>query len=511
MGEACRKPSSPSSCAASASASKLTVWVVLCSVLGGGAGLMYGYDLVVAGGVSLMHGFLATFFPSVLLASERGAMEISNYCKYNNQLLQLYSSCPSLAALAASFLAGRITRTRGHVATLAWSAALFWANTALAAAAQNLPMLFLARILLGVGIGFSSQAIAPYVSEIAPAKFRGALNFIFSINVAAGLFLGNLVVYWTAHYEPWGWRLALGLAGVPSMVLTIASFVLLNSPTYLIQQGKQAMARQNLAKLRGSDDVDDEFGQLVEATEQAEKRVNASLFQRRYAPQVVMAVALPLFQQVSGNDAIMFYDPFLFKAAGLGSNASFYSGVFTGLVALVGTLASTFIVDRAGRRTILTVASLIMFLSISIIGFIFALGLRHNTGNLSHISSMFELVLVCLFIGVYRGSWGPLAWLIPGEIFPQEIRSKALSVTVFVNMLIKFTIAQTFLSMLCTLRFGIFFFFAAWLAIMGTFILFLLPETKGLPLDRVQELWKSHWFWGPILKDQDCQPPQLPI
>lgn len=468
---------------------------------------MYGYDLVVAGGVSIMEGFLTTFFPDIL-QSEQSTLQ-SNYCKYDNQVLQLYSSCPCIAALAASFLAGRITRTKGHKATLLWAGVLFIGNTVLAAAAQNLAMLFLARILLGVGIGFSSQAVGIYMSEIAPAKFRGALNFLFSINVACGIFVGNLVNFWTAHYEPWGWRLSLGLAGVPSLLLTIAGFVLLDSPTYLIQIGKEEEAKKNLALFRGSKDINVEFRELVRANEEAKRRRNTKLFQRRYAPQVVMALALPFFQQVSGNDAIMFYGPFLFKAAGLGSEASLYSSVFTGTVALAGTLISTVIVDKAGRRTILTVATLVMFLCISIVGILFAIGIRGNTTSLSHASSTLELVMVCLFIGAYRGSWGPLAWLIPSEIFPQEIRSSAQSVTVFTNMLIKFTIAQTFLSMLCTFKFGIFFFFAGWLALMGIFILFFLPETKGVPIDNVQELWKKHWFWGSFVKEDNVQRPNI--
>ena len=116
--------------------------------------------------------------------------------------------------------------------------------------------------------------------------------------------------------------------------------------------------------------------------------------------------------------------------------------------------------------------------------------------RLSRLGSVVELGGVCLFVAMFAGSWGPLAWLIPSEIFPQDIRSAAQSITVFTNMLFKFIIAQTFLSMLCAFKFGIFLFFAGWLAVMGLFTLLFLPETKGIPIDHMAHVWRAHWFWG---------------
>lgn len=476
---------------------KITPYVFFTCLLAGSGGLMYGYDLVVAGGVSIMEDFLLKFYPSVY-RSEKDVKQ-DNYCKYNNQVFQLYTSCLYIAALLATFVAGSLTRKRGHRTTMLIAGGLFTIGTILGVAAENLVMLIAGRVLLGCGLGFANQAIPLYLSEIAPPSYRGGLNMLFSINIALGIFGGNLVNYFASHIHHWGWRFSLAMAGVPAITITLAGLILVDSPSYLIRKNKHDRAKIVLKKLRGHPDILQEYEDLVKATKIAEalqaNRSFRNLFRTRNAPQVTMAFALPFFQQFSGNDAILFYGPFLFKAAGLGEKAALYSTVVTGSVAVFGTVISVLIVDRAGRRTILLISSVIMFSCMVAISIIFGVGIRGTVTKLSKVASGFELAMVCLFVGVYKGSWGPFAWLIPSEIFPQDIRSAAQSVTVFTNMLFKFIIAQTFLSMLCAFKYGIFLFFAGWLFIMGTFTFFFLPETKGVPIDQMVNVWRAHWFW----------------
>ena len=112
------------------------------------------------------------------------------------------------------------------------------------------------------------------------------------------------------------------------------------------------------------------------------------------------------------------------------------------------------------------------------------------------------VLLICVFVSAFAWSWGPLGWLIPSEIFPLETRSSGQSVTVCVNMLFTFVIAQAFLSMLCTFRYGIFLFFAAWVLVMGLFAMFFIPETKNIPIEEMAIVWRAHWFWKKIV---DCE------
>lgn len=110
--------------------------------------------------------------------------------------------------------------------------------------------------------------------------------------------------------------------------------------------------------------------------------------------------------------------------------------------------------------------------------------------------AVFVVILVCIFVAGFAWSWGPLGWLIASEIYPLETRSAGFFFAVSTNMIFTFVIAQAFLTMLCSMRAAIFFFFAAWIVIMGCFTIFFLPETKGIPIDEMNErAWKKHWFW----------------
>ena len=127
-----------------------------------------------------------------------------------------------------------------------------------------------------------------------------------------------------------------------------------------------------------------------------------------------------------------------------------------------------------------------------------------STNSLEKGVSLWVVILVCIYVANFAWSWGPLGWLIPSEIFPLESRSPGFAFAVVSNMFFTFLIAQAFLSMMCHMRAGIFFFFAAWIVVMGSFVILLLPETKGIPIDEMAErAWKKHWYWKRYMGDVD--------
>ncbi|MCO5568213.1 hypothetical protein L7F22_021909 [Adiantum nelumboides] len=160
---------------------KITPYVFFTCLLASSGGLIYGYDVVVAGGVSIMEDFLIKFYPSVY--RKKQDVKQDNYCKYDNQVFQLYTSCLYMAALLATFIAGLLTRKRGYRNTMLTAGIFFIVGTILGVAAENLSMLMLGRVFLECGLGFSNQAIPLYLSEIAPSNYRGRLNMLFSVNV----------------------------------------------------------------------------------------------------------------------------------------------------------------------------------------------------------------------------------------------------------------------------------------------------------------------------------------
>ena len=144
-----------------------------------------------------------------------------------------------------------------------------------------------------------------------------------------------------------------------------------------------------------------------------------------------------------------------------------------------------------------------MFVSQMMIGAILAVKLGDH-GGMSKAYGVLVLILICIYVAGFSLSWGPLGWLVTSEIFPLEIRSAAQSITVAVGFLFTFLAAQTFLAMLCHFRSWIFVFFGGWVAIMTVFVCLLLPETKNVPIEKMDEIWREHWYWKKIVgNDQE--------
>lgn len=484
---------------------KITPIVIISCLMAATGGLMFGYDIGISGGVTSMPDFLKEFFPVVYKRTQEKGLD-SNYCKYDNQGLQLFTSSLYLAALIATFGASYTTRQLGRRLTMLIAGIFFIIGTILNAAAVNFLMLVLGRLLLGCGVGFANQAVPLFLSEIAPTRLRGALNILFQLNVTIGILLANLINYGTSKIQGWGWRLSLGLAGIPAVMLTLGAIMVVDTPNSLIERGHMEQGRAVLKKIRGTDNIEPEYMDIVEASRIAKevKHPFRSLLQRRNRPQLIIAIFMQVFQQCTGINSIMFYAPVLFNTLGFGSEASLYSAVITGAVNVLSTLVSIYSVDKIGRRFLLLEAGVQMFLSQTVIAVILGLKLHDRTDDMSRGLAILVVVMVCTFVSSFAWSWGPLGWLVPSEIFPLETRSAGQSVTVCVNMLFTFIIAQAFLSMLCHFKFGIFLFFSGWVLVMSLFVMFLLPETKNVPIEEMTEkVWKQHWFWKRYMDDND--------
>lgn len=201
---------------------------------------------------------------------------------------------------------------------------------------------------------------------------------------------------------------------------------------------------------------------------------------------------------MTGINVIGFYSPILFRTLGLAEDASLLSTLLTSVVGSTTTFITILIVDRVGRRVILLTGGAIMFVCQIAIGSIMAVKLGDHEG-LEKVYAYILLVLICIYVGGFGLSWGPMGWLIPSEIFPMEMRSSGQSITAATNFVCTFVVGQTFLSMLCHLKAGIFLFFGGWVAVMTVFVYLLLPETKNVPMERMDRVWRDHWFWNTIV------------
>ncbi|KAJ1440104.1 Sugar/inositol transporter [Sesbania bispinosa] len=479
---------------------RVTAYVIIACIVAATGGSLFGYDIGISGGVTSMDDFLQDFFPSVY-RHKMHAHE-NNYCKYDNQGLAAFTSSLYIAGLVASLVASPITRKYGRRASIIGGGISFLIGSALNASAVNLAMLILGRVMLGVGIGFGNQAIPLYLSEMAPTHLRGGLNMMFQVATTFGIFTANMVNYGTQKIRPWGWRLSLGLAAVPALLMTVGGIFLPETPNSLIERGLQERGRKLLEKIRGTKEVDAEYQDMVDASELANSIQHPfrNILERRYRPELVMAIFMPTFQILTGINSILFYAPVLFQSMGFKGDASLYSSALTGGVLAFSTFISIATVDRLGRRALLISGGIQMITCQVIVAIILGLKFGQNQ-ELSKSYSILVVVVICLFVVAFGWSWGPLGWTVPSEIFPLEIRSAGQSITVAVNLLFTFIIAQAFLALLCSFKFGIFLFFAGWITIMTIFVFLFLPETKGIPIEEMTFMWRKHWFWKMILSD----------
>ncbi|KAL0409141.1 UNVERIFIED_CONTAM: Sugar transport protein 10 [Sesamum radiatum] len=322
-------------------------------------------------------------------------------------------------------------------------------------------MLIIGRILLGVGIGYANQSVPVYLSEMAPPKLRGALNIGFQMATTIGIFAANLVNYGTAQMKANGWRVSLALAAAPALIMTIGAIFLPDTPNSLIERGLKDQAKEMLQKIRGTPNVHDEFSDLVDASavSQQVRHPWKTILEPKYRPQLIITCLIPLFQQLTGINVIMFYAPVLFKTLGFEDDASLMSAVVTGLVNVFATVVSILVVDRFGRRVLFLEGGIQMLACQIGVGVLIAsvFGVSGN-GTFSKGLGNLALALICIYVAAFAWSWGPLGWLVPSEIHPMEIRSAGQSINVSVNMFFTFVIGQLFLSMLCHMKFGLFFF-----------------------------------------------------
>uniref|UniRef100_A0A0E0P9Y8 Major facilitator superfamily (MFS) profile domain-containing protein n=1 Tax=Oryza rufipogon TaxID=4529 RepID=A0A0E0P9Y8_ORYRU len=476
----------------------ITFSVVVTCLMAASGGLIFGYDIGISGGVTAMESFLAAFFPGVL--RRMAAARRDEYCVYDSHVLTAFTSSLYLAGLAASLAAGRVTRAVGRQAVMLAGGALFFAGAAVNAAAVNIAMLIVGRMLLGFGIGFTNQAAPVYLAETAPAKWRGAFTTGFQLFLGIGNLTANLTNYGAARIPRWGWRLSLGLAAAPASVILVGALLISDTPSSLLVRGRVEQARAALRRVRGAKaDVDAELegvARAVEAARANEEGAYRRILWRQHRPHLVMAVAVPLLQQLTGVIVIAFFSPVLFQTAGFGSNASLMGAVILGAVNLGSTLVSIATVDRYGRRVLFLTGGLVMIACQVAVAWIMGSQIgRDGESAMARRYSVAVLALTCVFSAAFGWSWGPLTWVIPGEIFPVEIRSAGQGISVAVNLGATFVLTQTFLAMLCSFKYATFLYYAAWVAVMTAFVWAFLPETKGVPLEAMGAVWARHWYW----------------
>ncbi|KAG0568535.1 hypothetical protein KC19_6G026600 [Ceratodon purpureus] len=481
---------------------RFTLYVLFACIIGASGGLLFGYDIGISGGVTSMDEFLLEFFPSVY--EHKHTAKETDYCKYDSQILQFFSSSLYIAGLISGFGSSWLASKYGRKRSMLFGGITFFIGGILNGAAQNIAMLIIGRILLGVGVGCATQTVPMYLSEMAPSQWRGGLNIAFQFLITLGIVIANMINYATSKMSKDGWRISLGLASVPAIIVILGGIFCPETPNSLIERNLKEEGKSILRKIRGVENIDTEYEDIVEATNMANQVTNPykTLLSKKYRPQFILSILIPLFQQLSGINVVMFYAPVLFNTIGFGADASLYSAVIVGVVNILSTIVSIVLVDKLGRRALFLEGGVQMIICQIFIAWI--LGTQFGGDVvLSKAYGTGVLVLVCLFVAGFAWSWGPLGWLVPSEILPMEVRSAGQAIVVSVNLLLTFIIGQVFLTILCSFKYGAFIFFAVWEIIATLFIYFFVPETKGVSIEKMVLIWEDHWFWKRMVRNSN--------
>ncbi|XWS70670.1 hypothetical protein CRYUN_Cryun03dG0066700 [Craigia yunnanensis] len=411
----------------------------------------------------------------------------------------------NVCSLIGSLLAGETSDLIGRRFTIVLAAATFFIGAVLMGFAPSYAFLMAGRVIAGIGIGYSLMIGPVYTTELSPATSRGFLSSLPELFITIGILFGYLSNYFLAGLpDHINWRIMLGLAGLPAIGIGFGVLVMPESPRWLVMKGRYDEAKKIM--LKTSDTTDEAELRLEEMKNAASylgsensnqfsgKGVWKELFLRPSRPLLrilIAAVGINFFMQASGNDAVIYYSPEVFKAAGIQNKRHLFGiTVIMGLCKTFFVLVSALFLDRFGRRPLLLTGTVGMVASLV------GLGLGSNFLVENDPKPTWAIVLciiaVCADLSFFSIGLGPITWVYTSEIFPMKYRAQGTSIAVSVNRVVSGAVAMTFLTIAHKITFaGVFFSLAGIMTLATIFFYFLLPETKGKTLEEIEALFED--------------------
>ncbi len=435
--------------------SRLTV--VLTAAVAALGGAIFGYDTSVISGAML---FLRRDF------------------NLTDVQLEFAVGIALAGALVGAAVAGYSTDRWGRRWVLLMTALGFGIFSALSGLAIGLISFSVARFFVGVCIGVASLTVPLYISEMSPARIRGALVSLNQLAIGTGIGVAYFVDYALASSESWRWMFASAV--FPALVLVIGMYFLPESPRWLARNGFREKALENFHRLGRGDEAETELAE-VESTLREEQEGLGILLRPGFRVAVLVGVGLAIFQQITGINTIIYYSPAILQMAGYPSaKAAILAAAIIGLANIVVALVAIAVVDRVGRRSMLMVSTAGMALALALIGIAFH---QHWGGTVM----LYVVIGYCVAFGI---GLGPVMWLLISEIYPTKIRGKAMSLATLSVWGANWLVAVTFLTLLNRAGPSKTFWLYGIISIAAfVFCYLFVPETKGRTLEQIEHHW----------------------
>jgi sugar porter (SP) family MFS transporter len=398
-------------------------------------------------------------------------------------------SAVTAGALIGALLSSALTTRLSRRAIIVLAAIVFIAGAILAAAAPSLGVLIVARLVIGLGIGFASTVVPLYIAEIVPVRNRGSMVAVFQLAITAGILVAYLVN--AAFADDGEWRAVFALACAPATLLLFGMLLLPESPRWLAARGRVDDARHVLSEVRDPDDpaTEQELEQILDTVEEERRRPHQSLARNLTSPlaRTILAVGIGLgiFQQITGINTIIYYAPTILKQAGLGTETSVMTTAGIGALNFLATVVALMVVDRIGRRVILLAGMSGMVVSMAVLATTFAIDDFGGPLRWVAVGSLFA------FIACFAISWGWGFWVMASEIYPLFIRGQAISIGNSIQWGANFVISLLFPILLAAWGGApVFYLLAAFGVLALVFTHRLVPETRGKTLEEIEAEWR---------------------
>jgi len=405
-----------------------------------------------------------------------------------------------LGCAAGAFMAGWLADKFGRRTILLISAVFFTASAVGAGIAQDSLQFIVVRIVGGFAVGAASVLAPAYISEVAPAKYRGSLASIQQIAIIAGLFFSFLSNYILAKvaggstqilalgFEAWRWMFWVMV--IPSVLFFFSLLLIPESPRYLVACGKKERALAVLKRLMGNEAQSklEEIDASLSAAHHRPKLADVLDKKTGFRPIVWVGIGLASFQQLVGINIVFYYGAVMWQSAGFTENDSLLINVISGGASILACFIATALVDRVGRKPLLLVGSIGMALTLGILSVIFSTAdVVNGTLALKGSQGPIALVSAVLYAMLFNLSWGPVMWIMLGEMFPNQMRGSGLAVSGLSQWMSNFAITMTFPIMLSGIGLGgAYGFYTACAIVSIVFILKFVHETKGKELEEMQ-------------------------
>lgn len=442
------------------------IHLVIAAIVSALGGLLFGYDNIVISGAI---GYLGKYF------------------HLDPAGVGWAAGCALIGCIAGAAGAGGIVDWLGQKKGLTICAACFALSSAGIWFTGNFTQFVVWRMIGGLGIGAASIIAPMYIAEIAPARVRGRLVTLYQFGIVAGILAAvvvNMLIQrmgddaWNATIG-WRWMFLAGL--VPAILFALMIVPAVESPRWLMKEGREAEAGRILAWLNGSAAASEEAGQIRSSLALEDGHISGLFTTFRYA--LLIGMMLAGLSQLSGITPVLSFLPEIFRSAGTATSDAFFQSVLVGLVNLAFTLVALWLVDRAGRKTLIMIGASLQFLSFGLVGWFYHI----------HGSGLAILAFVMSFVAGHAVGNGAVCWVIISEIYPTKVRGRAMSIATTTLWLVGFLGNQMFPILQSRLgTAGTFWCFSA-AALLNIFcVAFFVPETKGRTLEQITHFWADH-------------------